>query len=84
MDWQTLFALVEGNCEKVVPIEVASELCYVYQTRKKGFPFRNVVYCQKTAFAANELQEIIDFLKAHGYQPQVEQYLAEAEKVGMK
>ncbi|WP_122645803.1 hypothetical protein [Enterococcus mediterraneensis] len=84
MDWQTLFALVEENCEKVVPIEMASGLCYVYQTRKKGFPFRNVVYCQKKAFAANELEEIVTFLKKYGYHPEVQNALTEAEKIGIK
>ncbi|HIX71159.1 hypothetical protein [Enterococcus diestrammenae] len=68
MDWQTLFALVAENCNKEVPIEVSNELCYVYRTKKKGFPFsKTVTACQKTAFARNELPEIMDFLNKHGY-----------------
>lgn len=74
MDWQTLFALVAENCNKEVPIEVDHELCYVYRTKKKGLPFsKTVTVCQKTAFARNELAEIIDFLDSHGYRAKITQ-----------
>ena len=73
MDWQTLFALVSNNCDKEVPIEIDHDLCYVYRTQKKGFPFKSVTTCQKTAFAEAELHEIVEFLNNHGYRPNIKE-----------
>lgn len=76
LDWQTLFALVANNVEQVVPIEVANDRCYVYQTQKKGFPFKQLVRSQRVTFCVNELDEIVAFLDTHNYTPAVKEIIS--------
>lgn len=76
MDWQTLFATVRDNHNKVVPIEVTGSCCYVYKTRTTRFTRRRrMVAGEKVVFPATDYSEILNFLEEHGFQADVREYI---------